>query len=224
MTQPPTKKIKTEQTDLVMERIKADLPWSFDRDFFRRNNTSGATDFVFYCNLMEEVRSVLHKEQVKMFGKIYVTPRTTAMLYDPRHHGNVTAGYKWGGKVHFYDGAMGDHVKWLRDLVAMAIPGFTPNAVVINYYENGRNNIGWHADDEEELTDSTVASLSFGTERRFLIRSKRSKVKIAEYKLGNGSLFVMKSDCQDLYEHCVPKEARINTGRLNLTFRQMKLN
>jgi alkylated DNA repair dioxygenase AlkB len=97
--------------------------------------------------------------------------------------------------------------------------------------------MGYHADDEPELrpptvekdaasqhSDITIASVSFGAERRFLLRPKeRHQARLGkqpiEYSLGSGSLLVMGGCTQDYWKHAVPKMLRVTEPRINLTFR-----
>jgi alkylated DNA repair dioxygenase AlkB len=72
------------------------------------------------------------------------------------------------------------------------------------------------------IDSSHVASISFGATRKFQIRHSISKKKIGEYFLDTGSLFWMKPGFQEIYQHQVPKEIKINKPRINLTFRRFR--
>ncbi|CAJ1922819.1 unnamed protein product [Cylindrotheca closterium] len=94
------------------------------------------------------------------------------------------------------------------------------NVCLLNYYENGQQRIGWHSDREEVGRSTPIASISLGTPRHFLIRSKVNGVQDrASLDLANGSLVIMENACQMEYLHSVPKQTEIETGRINLTFR-----
>ena len=96
------------------------------------------------------------------------------------------------------------------------------NSVLANAYRDGRDSMGWHSDDEPELGQRPlVASISLGTERRFLVR-KKGDSRAAAFRLENGSLLVMKRGCQEVYQHSVPKTRQAVGLRVNLTFRQIK--
>lgn len=100
------------------------------------------------------------------------------------------------------------------------LTGETFNHVLCNRYRDGQDSIAWHADDEPELGDDPiVASISFGSYRRFLLRNREGGT--SEYSLGRGDLLVMGKGCQKDYEHCVPKTKRKVGERINLTFRQI---
>ncbi len=96
------------------------------------------------------------------------------------------------------------------------------NSLLLNYYRDGKDSIGWHSDDERELgKNPPVPSLSFGAERVFQIRHKVTKEK-KEYILKHGSLLVMSGTMQHHWQHCVPKSTKISSPRINLTFRNIK--
>ena len=89
---------------------------------------------------------------------------------------------------------------------------------LFHLYEDGGAVINWHND--KEALDSDIASVSFLTRRRFLIRRLgATKGYDHEYHLGKGDFFYMKKGMQRRYEHCIPKEAKIKTPRINYTFR-----
>lgn len=96
------------------------------------------------------------------------------------------------------------------------------NFVLVNYYKDGSNYIGYHSDDEKDLDPgSPIVSLSFGATRRFLLKDKQSK-EVIEFRLKNNSCIIMKPGCQKKYKHSVPKEKNVTKSRLNLTFRRVK--
>lgn len=94
------------------------------------------------------------------------------------------------------------------------------NSVLVNYYRNGQDSISWHADDEPEIDGELIASISLGSFRKFLLRSKEEKQLKYSYKLGGGSLFCM-FNCQKEYEHSIPKTTTDVGPRMNLTFRKI---
>ena len=68
------------------------------------------------------------------------------------------------------------------------------DSVLLNLYRDGRDSMGFHADDEPELGDNPlIASVSLGATRRFELRSKRGKPPPLALALEHGSLLVMAS-------------------------------
>lgn len=104
---------------------------------------------------------------------------------------------------------------------SLPCPGLSrrPNSVLVNWYRDGRDSMGWHSDDEPELGSApTIWSVSLGGTRRFLLRHRLSRQRLA-LDLTHGSLLVMGGACQHAWEHSVPKTARPVGQRINLTFR-----
>ena len=94
------------------------------------------------------------------------------------------------------------------------------NGVLLNYYRDGQDSMGWHSDDEPELRrDPLVASLSLGGSRRFDLRRKGQTRIAHSLELTHGSLLVMRGATQHHWQHQVAKTRRSCMPRLNLTFR-----
>lgn len=95
------------------------------------------------------------------------------------------------------------------------------NSVLVNYYRDGDDFVGWHADDEPELAESpAIASVSFGATRPLEFRHKISR-ETGRLDLPGGSLLLMKSAFQGQWQHSVPRDSRITAARINLTFRKV---
>ena len=97
------------------------------------------------------------------------------------------------------------------------------NSVLLNYYRDHRDSMGFHADDEPELgARPSIASLSLGEERTFVMKH-RSREDISDLRLGlaSGSLLLMRGETQSNWKHGIPKTAKPSGPRINLTFRQI---
>lgn len=98
---------------------------------------------------------------------------------------------------------------------------FSFNSVLVNWYRNGEDYVGWHADNERELGDQPfIVSLTFGTERLFEFRHKKS-LESGNLLLRSGTLLIMRPDFQHHWLHSVPIEKNLMEGRINLTFRKV---
>jgi alkylated DNA repair dioxygenase AlkB len=92
------------------------------------------------------------------------------------------------------------------------------NSVLMNYYRDGNDSIGKHADDERQLGKlPVIASVSLGAGRTFDMVHMATKTKLA-YNLAGGSLLVMKGSTQDEWLHGIDKQPGARP-RINLTFR-----
>lgn len=101
--------------------------------------------------------------------------------------------------------------------------GIPFNAVLLNHYAHGHEQMGWHSDNEPELgRNPVIASISLGAQRDFRFRPKNSvhgdPITMA---LPAGSLLLMAGDLQHHWEHCLPQRRRIALPRINLTFRRI---
>ncbi len=95
------------------------------------------------------------------------------------------------------------------------------NSCLLNLYSNGDEGMAWHSDSEKELgKNTTIASLSFGAERIFNFKHKKTQEKVS-IVLQNASLLAMKNDTQTNWLHSLPKSKKIITPRINLTFRNI---
>ena len=90
---------------------------------------------------------------------------------------------------------------------------------LLNLYHHGKESMGWHSDNESELqANGSIASLSFGAERKFMFKHKESK-KVITLNLEHGSLLLMQGSIQQHWMHQLPPMAKVKGARINLTFR-----
>ncbi len=93
------------------------------------------------------------------------------------------------------------------------------NSCLLNLYHDGGESMSWHSDNERSLgKDTAIASISFGAERKFMFKHKKTKQTVSVV-LENGSLLVMKGTTQTNWLHSLPKTTKVTTPRINLTFR-----
>jgi alkylated DNA repair dioxygenase AlkB len=166
---------------------------------------------VFYKELINKI--LWQKEVVMMFGKEITTKRKVAFYSNP----NIS--YRYSQKTK-------NGIPWTPILLEIKsiIESYTKkqyNACLLNLYHNGNESMGWHADNEIEIIpNSSIASLSLGAVRKFSFKNRSSK-QTTSLLLENGSLLEMKGTLQQHWLHCLPKTTKVNTPRINLTFRQM---
>ena len=97
----------------------------------------------------------------------------------------------------------------------------TFNAILVNYYRDGKDSNDWHSDDEKELgAYPVIASVSIGAERVFHLRHKVTKQKI-KMNLPHGSLLLMGAGIQEYWQHKLSKPSLQVGPRINLTLRYM---
>lgn len=107
-----------------------------------------------------------------------------------------------------------------------AMLGLAFEGCLVNLYRDGSDSVAWHSDDEPDMGDPVVASISLGAARDFLFRAVAPVPTLASALIPNrarvtlehGSLLVMGRGAQAQYQHSLPKRARAGR-RINLTFR-----
>jgi alkylated DNA repair dioxygenase AlkB len=164
-------------------------------------------------DLFERICSTekLDQNEIVLFGKKIKVPRLEAY-------------YALNGETYGYSGqelAVNRFPNYLNELRLRVEQktGQPYNALLINYYRNGQDSNGWHADNEKSLgKNPSIASLSIGAARRFefkhLTNGTRQKIILT-----NGSLLHMYDALQHHYKHQLPKMTNLAQARLNLTFR-----
>jgi alkylated DNA repair dioxygenase AlkB len=159
----------------------------------------------------------LARERYRIAGREVDSPRLVAWL------GDAEAGYVYSGVKH-HPHPWTPRLTQLRALVQDAC-GLTFNAALANYYRDGADGMGWHADAEPEIgpspEDRWIASVSLGAPRRFVLRHRRRRDDVRAFTLGDGALLVMRGTTQSHYRHCLAKTRRPVGPRLNLTFRHL---
>jgi alkylated DNA repair dioxygenase AlkB len=163
-----------------------------------------------YLDLL--MQNILWKnDEVILFGKHIVTKRKTAWYGDSDY-------------LYTYSNITKQALPWTKELsdlkqMVEEFAGVKFNSCLLNLYHNGNEGMGWHSDDEKSLgKDNTIASLSFGAERKFLLKHKQTK-QIISLVLEHGSLLIMKDATQRNWLHSLPKSKDIVQPRINLTFR-----
>jgi len=153
------------------------------------------------------------QENVVVWNKMYSQPRLIAS------YGDRDTDYTYSGltlsPLPWTDLLLG--IKRRVENVAEA----SFNSVLLNYYRDNRDSMGFHSDDEPEL-GPVIASLSLGEERTFVLKHKLNKsAKPVRLKLASGSLLLMKGETQRNWKHGIAKLTRPCGPRVNLTFRRI---
>ncbi|MBQ4861165.1 alpha-ketoglutarate-dependent dioxygenase AlkB [Pseudoalteromonas sp. MMG013] len=149
--------------------------------------------------------------EVNIFGKHHKIPRLQCFIADKQ------VNYSYSNQPLVVE-------NWPEPLKAMRRRlqvhyGYSFNALLVNWYRNGHDSMGWHSDDEKELgCQPFIVSISLGASRKFTIRNAHSK-QTQNLMLDNGSCLLMHGQSQSHYQHALPKQMKVNSGRINLTFR-----
>lgn len=182
--------------------------WDHYPRFFGR--TAGSINF---DNLLEELRPLCFRYDVKVYGKSYEARRLSATFKSP---GDINHSYyDYFPSRPWEDSEM---VAKIKEKIEEQL-GEKFDYCLAHVYRDGNDKIDWHAD--KEAANSVVASASFGASRKFRFRKMGDASGWEEeIVLDHGDLLLMKLGCQKKYKHCVPCEKRVKGPRINLTFRQ----
>jgi alkylated DNA repair dioxygenase AlkB len=154
------------------------------------------------------------KDEVIIFGKHITTKRKVAWYGDSEY-------------LYTYSNTTKQALAWTKELselkqIVEELAGIKFNSCLLNLYHNGNEGMGWHSDDEKSMgKNNTIASLSFGAERKFSFKHKQTKQTVS-LVLEHGSLLVMKDDMQRNWLHSLPKSKNITQPRISLTFRTIR--
>ncbi len=154
------------------------------------------------------------QRSIKIFGKMIIEPRQTAFYGD-------------AGKSYKYSGLNLNPEMWNETLIIIRnriteCADIKITSVLLNYYRNGKDSMGWHRDNEPELgLEPMIASISLGANRKFYFRHRLKKKEKVSIILEHGSLLLMKGKTQHLWEHSIPKSLKEQGERINLTFRRI---
>ncbi|MEX1315605.1 MAG: alpha-ketoglutarate-dependent dioxygenase AlkB [Synechococcaceae cyanobacterium] len=169
------------------------------------------------------------QEAIALHGRRHPLPRLTCWMADPgcryRYSGLENAIETWSPAA-----------ERLRCLLER-LTGRRFNSLLLNRYRDGRDAMGWHADDEPGLDPTApIASLSLGARRDFRLRPRPgprtgdlapppgygpgcAACEPFNLELGPGDLLLMEPPTQQWWQHAVPRRLKLHQERLNLTFR-----
>lgn len=166
----------------------------------------------FYYEKLEKTIAWKNDEAI-IFGKRIITKRKVAWYAD-------------SGFGYTYSNTTKVALSWTKELIqlkeiAEKESGEKFNSCLLNLYHDGNEGMAWHSDAEKDLKkDGAIGSISFGAQRKFSFRHKKTKQTVS-LLLEHGSLLVMKGITQSHWLHRLPPTKLITTPRINLTFRMI---
>ena len=158
-------------------------------------------------------QTIWRQEAVRIYGKVHQQPRLVAWYGDP-------------GKQYDYSGISLTPLPWtdlLREIKRRIedCTESTFNSVFLNLYRDHNDSMGFHSDDERELgPEPTIASLTFGATRTFVLKHKKDAyLPPKRIPLEAGTVLLMKGQTQKFWKHGIMKQTQPCGPRVNLTFR-----
>lgn len=166
--------------------------------------------------LLSRLRTSLpwRQDTIKLYGKAVKIPRLQVWMGEPQC-------------IYTYSGLTMEPLPWSDDIAALkrrceAHTQSRFNCVLLNWYRDGQDSMGLHADDEPELgPNPVIASVSLGQARPFIFKHKHQGTR-SVLPLEHGSLLVMAGETQQHYHHGIAKTTRSIGDRINLTFRYIQ--
>ncbi|MGN7705863.1 alpha-ketoglutarate-dependent dioxygenase AlkB family protein [Chryseobacterium sp. JV274] len=169
------------------------------------------SDF-YYDYLLNQIP--WENDEAVIFGKLILTKRKVAWF------GEKPFEYTYSKRTKYAK-------FWTPELLELKkkceeVSDETYNSCLLNLYHDGSEGMAYHSDGETDLKKhGAIASLTFGAERKFLFKHKKTKEK-TEIFLENGSLLIMKGTTQDNWLHRLPPTTKVKSPRVNLTFRTIE--
>ncbi len=155
------------------------------------------------------------RHRIRLFGRMVDSPRLSCWI------GDADAAYTYS-RTRFEPRPWPDALRPIRERLRAEL-GVDFNGALANLYRDGRDRMGWHADNEPEIDPRVqIASLSLGAARRFVLRRRDDTTRRLAIELAHGSLLTMDSVTQRHWQHALPTTARVTDGRINLTFRRIQ--
>ncbi len=184
------------------------LPEGGEGFYYGKIIPSGKADF-YHETLLKTIE--WKNDIANIFGKQIITKRKVAWYGDEpldyTYSNNTKHALPWTTEL-----------RELKKIIEKET-GETFNSCLLNLYHNGSEGMAWHSDGEKDLKENgAIASLSFGAERKFAFKHKKTKQTVS-LNLEQGSLLVMKGECQKNWLHRLPPTKKIFGDRINLTFR-----
>lgn len=164
------------------------------------------TDFESLWNLIPSERAT-----ITVFGKQHKVPRFLKAYGQDYHFSNEN---------HTAEPIKDPFLLKLLHHVWMEEKNTSANGILVNWYRDGNDYIGPHSDDEKTLIPGApIYSFSFGAERDFVLKNKKTK-ECFVFKLKDNTVCIMGGDCQKEFTHTIPKRLKCKERRINVTIRE----
>lgn len=182
-------------------------------------------DIKYYKNFLSEPEAAQYfkslldnlewkQHNIKIFGKSLQQPRLTAL------YGVTDDAYTYSG-LTLHPLPFTEEMRAIQNKIKKIIAADFTHCLA-NLYRDGRDSMGLHADDENELGKyPAIASVSLGETRRFRLKHKFDKSLKLNIDLAPGSLLIMQGPTQQFWKHELPKTSASKGTRINLTYRKI---
>ena len=169
------------------------------------------SDLVNSC--VDDIRPLLNDyPEIIVYGKKCLQRRSVGFFSDS------IIGYKYSGKIETSQ-RLTKNLKILLDHINIKFNSDF-NGILVNKYKDGLEYISDHSDNEQEISDKGVISISYGATRKFRIRNKLTKKIVKDILTENYQIIQMSGNFQKGFLHGIPIEKKIKEERISFTFRK----
>ena len=182
-----------------------------NKSFLKLYNINILEDINFLSLIKEIENKLIKYPKIKIFNKEATQHRCIGFF------SNESIGYYYSGQLAKSQPLENNLLKLLEIINNKFTADF--NGILINKYKDGNDYIGKHSDDEKNLGNIGVISISYGGTRKFRIRNKNGK-RIMDINLESGSIIQMGGDFQKEFTHEIPIEKKVKSERYSFTFRK----
>ena len=164
-------------------------------------------------NSVIDIKSLLNDyPEIKVYGKKCVQRRSIGFFSDE------SIGYKYSGQIEKAQ-PLTENLKLLLNYINSKFESDF-NGILVNKYSSGNDYISDHSDNEKEISDKGVISVSYGAVRKFRIRDKSTRKIVKDIPTENYQIIEMKGNFQREFLHGIPVEKKITDERISFTFRK----
>jgi len=188
-----------------------------DCELFYRPDFLGAEEAAALLAELVSGFDVTNKTMKMADGSDFVAETGTYVFADPELTSFDALPEVWGGRSPWTESLAG-----VRDRIEEET-GIRFQVARCVYYKDGSEGMDFHQDLPAYGPTDSIASLSLGAVREFVLRSTSDHTRRYSVRVAPGSLFFMGKGTQDLYEHGVPRDESCTEPRLNITFRMYGL-
>jgi len=191
-----------------MQQLPLNCEASYWREFIRPEDATA----LFHALITDY--DVTDKSCKMADGTIYESETGTFIFADANLTSFDALPEVWGGRAPWPD-----LLAVVRDRIQDTV-GVRFQVARLVYYANGSEGMSFHADLPAYGPTDAIASISLGAERDFAFRSLADPNDVHRITLHDGSLLYMGENCQERYQHGLPRSENCLVPRINLTFRK----
>jgi alkylated DNA repair dioxygenase AlkB len=160
-----------------------------------------------------EIDSLLiHRPPIVVFNKQCHQPRSVGFFSD------TSEGYFYSRQMMNSQSLTPNMTRLLEITNELFDSDF--NGILVNKYKGGEEYLSAHSDNERDLSPVGVVGISYGEERNFRIRNKKTKAIVLDLPTTENMYIHMGGDFQKEFTHEIPIQRKKKGTRYSFTFRK----